>query len=159
AQERLIQTEKLAVIGQLASSLAHELNNPLQGIRSGLGLVIDEMDSGDSSRMRADLSIIQEELQRVESIFRQMLDFYRPVSYECVQLDVNAVCEGVQVLMRKRLQEADVSLSPNMTDHLPLTCGDRNQIKQVLINLMLNAAEAMPEHDGKIYLSTAFDSE
>lgn len=154
AQERLIQSEKLAVIGQLASSLAHELNNPLQAVQSGLGLVMSEIDSDHSQVAKQDLTIIQTELERIESIFRQMLDFYRPVSYEYVPLDLNAICEGVRILMRKRLQEANVSLRLELGATLPLTCGDSNQIKQVLLNLTLNAAEALAPDGGHIWLRT-----
>lgn len=157
AQHRLIQSEKLAVIGQLASSLAHELNNPLQAIQSGLGLVLAELDGDNMDVVRDDLHTIQEELERIDAIFRQMLDFYRPVSYDCVPLDLNAICEGVRVLMRKRLQETSVTLRLDLTPHLPLTCGDSNQIKQVLINLILNAAEAIDRAGGTITLRTAHD--
>lgn len=159
AQQRLIQSEKLAVIGQLASSLAHELNNPMQAIQSGLGLMQIELDMGNVNVVRDDLRIIQEELERMRSIFRQMLDFYRPASYDHVPLDLNAIGEGVRVLMRKRLQESHITLTLDLTPRLPLTCGDNNQIKQVLINLILNAAEAMPPTGGAITLHTTFDAE
>lgn len=154
AQQHLIQSEKLAVIGQLASSLAHELNNPLQAIQSGLGLVMCEIEGIAPERVQADLAIIQDELERIDSIFRQMLDFYRPVSYDYVPLDLNAICEGVRVLMRKRLQERRVDIHLELAASLPLTCGDSNQIKQVLLNLVLNAAEAMDGHGGTITLHT-----
>jgi signal transduction histidine kinase len=157
AQKRLIQSEKLAVIGQLASSLAHELNNPLQAIKSGLGLIADDIESGDVQRPLNDLHIIRSELERIESIFHQMLDFYRPVSYERCPLDLNAICEGVRVLMRKRLQEARITLSMDLNESLPQTCGDSNQIKQVLLNLMLNAVDAMPD-GGEIHVRTAVDA-
>jgi two-component system NtrC family sensor kinase len=159
AQARLIQSEKLAVIGQLASSLAHELNNPLQAIQSGLGLVMSQLETGNSSRVRDDLNTIQEELERIEAIFRQMLDFYRPVSFEYLPLDLNTICEGVRVLMRKRLQETNIALKLELADSLPLTCGDSNQIKQVLINLILNAAEALASGGGTITLRTAHNGQ
>lgn len=154
-QSRLVQQEKLAVIGQLAGSLAHELNNPLQAIRSGLDLIVDELDSGNIDYVREDLGIIQEELERIEALFRHMLDFYRPVSYDYVPLDLNAIAEGVRVLMRKRLQQDDIELTLDLTPNLPTTCGDNNQIKQVLLNLVLNAAEAIPNAGGHITLKTA----
>lgn len=154
AQKRLIQSEKLAVIGQLASSLAHELNNPLQAIESGLGLVMTQIN-GTASEVRADLTIIQQELERIQTIFRQMLDFYRPVSHEHLPLDVNAICDGVRILMRKRLQDAGITLQLQLAENLPTSCGDSNQIKQVLLNLILNAAEAAQSEDARIQLLTA----
>ncbi len=154
AQARLIQSEKLAVIGQLASSLAHELNNPLQAIQSGLGLVVDELDGGNTRLAQNDLYVIQQELERIDSIFRQMLDFYRPTASEYLPLDLNAICDGVRILMRKRLQEANVTLHLELTPNLPLTCGDSNQIKQVLLNLLLNAADALAPVGGHVTLHT-----
>ena len=154
AQSRLIQSEKLAVVGQLASSLAHELNNPLQAIQSGLGLVISEMSANKPEHVMQDLHVIQSELDRIDTIFRQMLDFYRPVTFESRPLDLNAICEGVRILMRKKLQEASITLRLQLGAPLPLTCGDSNQIKQVLLNLVLNAAEAMPTTGGVITLQT-----
>jgi len=154
AQARLIQSEKLAVVGQLASSLAHELNNPLQAIQSGLGLVISEMSANKPDHVMQDLHVIQAELDRIGTIFRQMLDFYRPVTFESRPLDLNAICEGVRILMRKKLQEASITLRLQLGAQLPLTCGDSNQIKQVLLNLVLNAAEAMPPAGGVITLQT-----
>lgn len=158
AQARLIQSEKLAVIGQLASSLMHELNNPLQAIQSGLGLLVSEVRRGNTHQVLTDLDIIQSELERIQALFRQMLDFYRPVSHECLPLDLNAICESVGVLMRKRLQDAHVSLHLDLSSPLPSPCGDSNQIKQVLLNLLLNALEAMPARGGNITLCTASDN-
>jgi C4-dicarboxylate-specific signal transduction histidine kinase len=158
AQARLIQSEKLAVIGQLASSLAHELNNPLQAIQSGLGLLVSEVKRGNTPQVLTDLDIIQSELERIQTLFRQMLDFYRPVSHECQPLDLNAICDAVQVLMRKRLQDAHISLQLDLSSPLPSPCGDSNQIKQVLLNLLLNAVEAMPAQGGNITLGTASDN-
>jgi signal transduction histidine kinase len=155
AQTRLIQSEKLAVIGQLASSLAHELNNPLQAIQSGLGLLVSQVKRGNTPQVLADLGVIQSELERIQALFHQMLDFYRPVSYECQPLDLNAICEAVQTLMRKRLQDALVTLHLDLSSPLPLTCGDSNQIKQVLLNLLLNAVEAMPAQGGNVTIGTS----
>lgn len=154
AQKRLVQSEKLAVIGKLASSLAHEVNNPLQAIQSGLGLVMDDLDRANANHVKGDLLVIQEELERISGLFHQMLDFYRPASYVFVPLDLNAICDGVRVLMRKRLQESSASLLLDLAEDLPLTCGDSNQIKQVLLNLILNAVEAMSPYGGHITLQT-----
>lgn len=154
AQKRLIQSEKLAVIGQLASSLAHELNNPLQAIQSGVGLMSADLHAGYIDQVGTDLRVIEEELDRIQSVFRQMLDFYRPTQIERVALNVNAICQDIAILMRKQLQNADVKLILQLTDDLPPVQGDRNQIKQILINLILNATEAMDGNGGHITLST-----
>ncbi len=157
AQKRLIQSEKLAVIGKLASSLAHELNNPLQAIQSGIGLVIEDLRAGHIHQVELDLKVIEDELDRIQSIFRQMLDFYRPNQTERVPLDVNAICHDLAILMRKRLQRSNITLTLDLAEQLPVVIGDRNQIKQILINLMLNAAEAMDTVGGSVILKTASD--
>ncbi len=154
AQARIIHSEKLAVIGKLAASLAHEINNPLQAIQSGVGLMIAELASGQVANVHADLKVIQAELERVQSIFKQMLDFNRPAPAQREPLDLNAICEGVRVLLRKRLQETNIELHLDLEPDLPTTCGDSNQIKQVLINLILNSAEAMPSAGGHIKIGT-----
>ena len=154
AQARIVHSEKLAVIGQLAGSLAHEINNPLQAIQSGLGLAIAELESGHTSAVYDDLLVIQAELERIQTIFRQMLDFNRPVRSVREPLDLNAICEGVRVLLRKRLQESHIELHLELAPSLPSTYGDSNQIKQVLINLILNAAEAMSPTGGSIIART-----
>ena len=154
AQARIIHSEKLAVIGKLAASLAHEINNPLQAIQSGLGLMLAELASGQVANVHADLRVIQAELERVQSIFKQMLDFNRPAPAQREPLDLNAICEGVRVLLRKRLQETNIDLRLELAPHLPPTCGDSNQIKQVLINLVLNSAEAISPTGGHIEIGT-----
>lgn len=150
AQRRLIQSEKLAVIGKLASSLAHEINNPLQAIQSGLGLVIDELNVPPHSDAGRDLATIQAELERIQSIFRQLLDLNRPMTPQQrdLPLDANTLCQDVYLLMRKRLEQINVRLTLDLANDLPLTCGDANQMKQVVLNLTLNAAEAMPDDTG-----------
>jgi len=154
AQVRLLQSEKLAVIGQLAGSLAHEINNPLQAIQSGLDLAISELETGQTAQVKDDLMVIQTELERIQTIFKQMLDFNRPITSIYQPLDINAICEGVRVLMRKKLQEIHVELKMDLDLTVSQTCGDSNQIKQVLINLVLNAAEAMSKSGGQIMLQT-----
>jgi C4-dicarboxylate-specific signal transduction histidine kinase len=154
AQARVVHSEKLAVIGQLAASLAHEINNPLQAIQSGLGLVVSELGSGQIEHVHGDLLVIQAELDRMETIFRQMLDFNQPAAHVRTPLDLNAICEGVRVLLRKKLQEARIELRLELAPQLRHTCGDSGQIKQVLINLILNGAEAMPASGGVITVGT-----
>jgi C4-dicarboxylate-specific signal transduction histidine kinase len=156
AQTRLIQSEKLAVIGQLAGSLAHEINNPVQAIQSGLGLAISELDSGQTTHVKDDLLVIQTEMERIQAIFKQMFDFNRPAASAYLPLDINAICEGVNILLRKKLQETHVDLVMALQDNLPQTCGDRNQLKQVFINLVLNASEAMPATGGAITIETNY---
>jgi C4-dicarboxylate-specific signal transduction histidine kinase len=154
AQASALHSEKLAVIGTLAASLAHEINNPLQAIQSGLGLVIADMERGRTMHARADLLLIQSELERIESIFRQMLDFNHPISRMHAPIDLNALCTGAQVLVRRRLDEAHITLALDLTPDLPAPCGDSSQIKQVLLNLILNSAEAVPDQGGAIHIST-----
>lgn len=158
AQKRLSQFEKLALIGQLASSLAHELNNPLQAIQSGVGLVITDLQSGYLDQVEADLRVIESELERIQTILRQMLDFYRPSQTECISLDVNTICRDTSNLMCKQLQNSNVKLTLNLSAEMPSIQGDRHQIKQILINLILNATEAMDNVGGIINLQTASNS-
>lgn len=154
-QRRLMQSEKLALIGKLASSLMHEVNNPLQAMQSGLGLVIDELRLPETSLVGQDLTTIQSELERIQIIFRQLLDLNHPnIPQHYGPLDLNVVCADTLVLMRKRLHDLGVEIHCELDERLPLTCGDLNQMKQVLLNLLLNAAEAVPDVRGRIQVET-----
>ncbi len=141
-QAQLIQSEKLAAVGQLAASLAHEINNPLQGIRGALELVREDL--GDNTKPLEYLEMSQGEIERLSKIVQRMLDFNRPAGETPGQVDVRATVENILALTAKRLQHANVVLSAEWDDDLPSVRAVDNQLKQVFLNLVLNAVDAMP---------------
>lgn len=155
-EQQLIRTEKLAALGRLAASLAHEINNPLQAIRSSISLLAKR--PLDEDKREWYLSIADKEVQRLIQMVRRMLDFYRPSTERRGLTDVNALLEDTLALSSKQLQHSDIRVSKELAAGLPRTVAVANYLKQVFINIVLNALEAMP-HGGELAVSTSLDEE
>ncbi|MFQ5615183.1 MAG: response regulator [Anaerolineales bacterium] len=151
SQRKLIQAEKMAAIGRLAASIAHEVNNPLQAVRNCLHL-IDRQDLAIEKREKF-LWLAKDELERLMDTIRQMLDFYRPSALDRVETNVNALVEVVLSLLEKQLQKDNVEVETQFAPELPNVLAVSNQIQQVFFNIVLNAMEAMP-NGGKIFIET-----
>jgi len=145
AQAELIQTEKLALTGRLAASLAHEINNPLQTVIGALGLAkeIDE-EGGDIQRY---LDISLQELERAARIVADLRDLNRPSNPEAEgeMVDVNEMIEQVLVLTEKRRENYDIDCTWETAPEASSVLMVRDRIQQVFLNLILNAIDAMPE--------------
>lgn len=144
AQAALIQSEKLALTGQLAASLAHEINNPLQAVLGCLGLVEEVLaESGDVTRY---LDAAIEEIERAGRIVQRLRDVSQgslePEAYAPV--DVNVLLERVFVLTRKQCQNKRVVVDWR-SSALPAVMGIQDELEQVFLNLVLNALTAMPD--------------
>jgi two-component system NtrC family sensor kinase len=153
SQAQLIQSEKLAATGKLAASIAHELNNPLQAVQSCIYLVADQTDPGDSDRQYLDIA--REELDRMARIVGRMVDFYRPSNEGRIPTDVNALLENVIALVRKRLQQGDIEVDLELASDLPLIVATGDHLKQVFLNMIINALEAMPQ-GGRLEMATRY---
>jgi signal transduction histidine kinase/DNA-binding response OmpR family regulator len=151
SQAKLVQAEKMAAIGRLAASLAHEINNPLQAIHNSLHLTVHE--GLDEERRKEYLGMAQDEVQRLINIVQRMLDFYRPSRGGVEPADVNRVVENVLTLTQKRLQHGGVEVHAELTEGLPAIPIVSDQISQVILNLLINAVEAMPA-GGSLRLKT-----
>lgn len=152
SQRRLIQSGKLAATGRLAASIAHEINNPLQAIKSCLELIVDEAEA-DEPLDRTYLDVAMAELERIRSIIQQMLELYRPRQERMHPVNLNQAVEGVLALMGKQLENHHVSIETDLDTSEPHVVGRGDQIRQILINLLLNAIEAMPD-GGQVTLAT-----
>jgi two-component system NtrC family sensor kinase len=155
SQAQLIQSEKLAATGKLAASIAHELNNPLQAVQSCVYLVADQTASHDPNRQYLDIA--REELDRVARIVGRMVDFYRPSDEGRIPTDVNALLESVVALVRKRLQQGGIEMDLELTPDLPLIVATGDHLKQVFLNIIINALEAMPQ-GGRLEMFTRYVS-
>ena len=149
-QQVLFETEKLAATGRLAASIAHEINNPLEAVQNSLYLLGGAVKS-DAAEYKY-LEIARNETQRMSRILRQMLSFYRPGT-DLAPIDVNAIVDDAETLVAKRLRQSKVALVRDLDPDLPKIRASADQIKQVLLNLFLNAAEAMPD-GGKLTVTT-----
>jgi PAS domain S-box-containing protein len=143
-QEALVHSEKLAVAGRLAASLAHEINNPLQSVIGCLALAEEtlEREEADASRY---LRVAGEELQRTARIVGQLRDLHRPrEGGERRPADVNELVERLVTLNRARCARRQVELAWAPAGALPSPVVDPDDILQVFLNLLLNALDAMP---------------
>lgn len=157
AQELLIRAEKLASIGHLAASIAHEINNPLQPIRINLEDMLEDLQNNVQIDIRA-IESTQESVERIRRIVNQLLDFAgkRGTTNEMLQvLDVRDLIQGVVDLNRKLFEKEGIKIQMDFPTPLK-TYGNKDQLQQVFMNLMLNALAAM-DRGGTLYVNGIAD--
>lgn len=155
-QEQLLQSEKLAAMGRLTSQIAHELNNPLYGIMNTLELLKTEISP--QSKRRKVLEMALSETVRLSELLRKMLSFSKPDQEEKQVVDVNTVLDEILLLHEKQLQENDIKIKTEFAPALPVIRASKNQLRQVFLNLVANARDAMP-NGGTLRVATSADSE
>jgi PAS domain S-box-containing protein len=153
-EEKFAQTEKLAATGKLAATIAHEINNPLTGIMNCINLLMDDIDKGDPNRKY--LEMADEELNRISKIVRQLLETYRPSIEQMTPLSVNEILEEVLELIKAQLVSKNIRIRRDMAPYLPKVMASREQLKEVFLNVLINAQEAMPD-GGDIFVETDRD--
>ncbi|WP_455244594.1 ATP-binding protein [Petrachloros mirabilis] len=153
-QFRLSRSEKLATLGQVAAGIAHEIRNPLIGIGSTASLLVDEFEESDSRRN--DISEMLKETKRLDRIVNQIVEFARPRELAVVAFALQDLVEEVLKLLAVSLQDKRVSVKLSIPPTLGMLHADRDQLKQVLLNLVQNALEASPEEGGVLEI-TAFE--
>ncbi|MHB8481239.1 MAG: ATP-binding protein [Nitrospiria bacterium] len=149
--QQLVQAAKLSSIGELATSVAHEINNPLTGILGFASLLLKEMDDRDPKKR--DVKVIESEALRTRSIVHSLLDFARQREPRRERVNINETLKATLVLIRHQSQISNVELIEQYKEPLPEISVDVDQMKQVFINLIKNAFDAMP-NGGKLYIKT-----
>jgi signal transduction histidine kinase len=152
AESRLVQAAKLAAVGEMAAGIAHELNNPLTTVSGFTELVLEELP--DDSDIRNDLELVLRESQRARGVVRRLLDFSRQSENARVRSDLNEIIVDVLALVNHLLRMSGIQLFTDLSDGIPWISVDRNQIKQVLLNLVHNALHAMPT-GGELHITTS----
>ena len=155
-QEQLLQSEKLAAMGRLTSQIAHELNNPLYGIMNTLELLKTEISH--QSKRRKILEMALAETVRLSDLLRKMLSFSKPDQEEKQAVDINTVLDEILLLHAKQLQENDIKIKTSFAEALPQISASKDQLRQVFLNLVANARDAMPD-GGMLSVITDFDPE
>lgn len=143
SQKALLQAEKMAAAGRLSASIAHEVNNPLQAVQNCLHLAGREDLPEEKRKEYFDLA--RTELERLMLTVRRMLDFYRPGVSSLETVDLAEMLQYIIALMSKQLNEAKVNVIIDFPAQSPTINAVGSQVQQVFINLILNAADAMPE--------------
>ncbi len=146
SQAQAIRSEKLAAAGRLAGSVAHEVNNPLQAVLLQADLVQEDLrrEACVPTQALDRLEIVQKEVSRISEIVQRLLDFERPSQVHRSPIEVDTLLDDVLALARKQLQNGRIALERSRGEDLPPVLAEGSQIKQVFLNLVLNAADAMP---------------
>ncbi len=140
-EAQLVRSEKLAALGQLAAGIAHEIRNPLTSINILIHSLTENFSSEDSHR--EDLKVIEEEIDRINEILDRFLRFARPAPPLLEKTEVATIFEETLQLIRPRTEKQGVQVEKEF-HALPMILMDREQMKQVALNLLLNAVQAMP---------------
>lgn len=150
-QEILVQTSKLASIGELASNVAHEINNPMTAVLGYTALILEELE--EDSPHYNELKAVERESYRVRDIIRGLLDFTRQRKTRKSLSDINKVIDECMTLLKHIAEVSNINIKLNLSKKIPKTMVDENQMRQVFINLMNNAVHAMP-NGGELCITT-----
>jgi PAS domain S-box-containing protein len=150
-EEQLHQAQKMEAIGQLTAGIAHDFNNILAVVLGNSHFLLDGLAKDDPNR--ADAEEIRVAAERAATLTRQLLAFSRRQMLEPTLVDLNATVEGVRKMLRRVIGE-DIDLSVTLASHLGTVRADVGQIEQVIMNLVVNARDAMPS-GGKLSIETA----
>ena len=158
-EAQLIQSEKLAAVGQLVSGVAHELNNPLTSIAGLSEFLLEQQELGPKDRDH--LQVIHEQAERAGRIVRNLLTFARKGPGERARVNLNDVVQRTLLLMSYDLKLKDIRTEKNLGSGMPDVVGDRHALQQVVLNLVTNAAHALAGTEAgrprTIRISTWFD--
>ena len=158
AEMQIVKSEKLASLGRLASGMAHEINNPLTGVLSFSTILYKDLKD---TKYMDDLKIVIDETLRCRDIVKNILDFARESRIEKNRANINTVISDVLAILEHHVNFQNIKLIKKYKDNLPEIDIDINQMKSVINNLALNAADAINEKDnsGNIIFSTDYDKE
>jgi signal transduction histidine kinase len=142
-EEVFRNTERLISLGELSARVAHEIRNPLTGVRTTVQFVASKLRAGDSRR--DDLQDVLKELDRIEQIITDLLLFARPQAGRPGPTDLREIAEKVLDNLARRLKDASIEVERDLDEDLPEVTVDPDMAQQVVLNLVINAIQAMPE--------------
>ena len=155
-RRKIMESDRLALIGQLSANVAHELNNPLQGIVTYSHLLL-ETNNCDPS-VKSNLQKIVNQANRCRDIIRGLLDFSRQRKPDKMLCDINIMLKDCLSLLENQALFHNVEIITHLDNQLPMVVVDPSQIERVFINMVINAAEAM-EGIGRLLLISRLDSQ
>jgi len=157
-QLELIQSSKMAAVGQLAAGISHELSQPLTGIRGFAQTILLDLDK--ETVIREDLERIIRQVDRMDTIIKNVRFFSRKSEFAISELDINKPVEDALMLLTEQLKVHNVRLVIELEKNLPKIKGDCNQLQQVFLNLIANARDAMDslkdQREATLFIKTSF---
>jgi len=157
AQHALVQSEKMAAVGTLSAGLAHEVKNPLSAVLGYAQLSKRKLDQPEA--LEKHLDIIETETKRCNEIISNLMQFSRQEKGEHTQISVNDVVQKSMAIVDHQLSLKNVRIESELADNMPLIYGNANQLQQVLMNLMINAQQAIGDGGGTVGLATQLESQ
>jgi signal transduction histidine kinase len=152
AQQQLIQSERLAAVGKVAARVDHEVNNPLAIIKTAVRIIRNQHQSDHPTT--GSLQMIEEEISRIARIIQELLEFSRPTTPAQELVQINAVIQGLESLLAHGLREKHIALKIIREPEVPSVLISSDQLKQVVLNMIRNAEDAMPQ-GGELWIRTA----
>jgi len=156
ARTKIMESERLAIIGQLAAGVAHELNNPMQGIVTYSHLLLEEMPAANSTRELVQKIVTQ--ANRCTGIVRGLLDFSRQRKPQKRSININTVLNECVSLVKHQSLFHNIQIERTPAPDLPAVVVDPSQVQQVFMNLIINAAEAMSGGGGRLLVATRYNA-
>ena len=140
------ESESLVHIGQLTTSLAHEIRNPLSSVKMNIQILLKNVafDGNDKRRME----IMSTEISRLEKILAEMLDFAKPLRLYLEPTSINDVIESCLDIMDVKIKEKNIAVKKKYSKRIPRVTLDRDKLEQAIINVLLNSVEALPAGGG-----------
>lgn len=153
-RQQLLQSEKLAVMGQLAAGVAHEINNPINGIVTYIHLLLKKLEQNDVNpeTWKKNLRLVERETVRIGRLVKNLLNFSRKTTPDLRAVSLNRLIERTLPLLQDQFLLKNINVTKQYNSDLPDILGDVNQLQQVIINLILNAVQAVSEQ-GEIKIS------
>jgi two-component system, NtrC family, sensor kinase len=163
-QQKLIQSESIAAIGQLVAGIAHELNNPLAStsslIQTDIEIINEKKDKSDiDNELLNDLQFSLKELKRAENIVKSVLGLSRQTQTYVENVDINVNIEDALRVLHSQYRDLDVVIEKDFDENLPRVNGNFANLGQVFINIIKNAIQALPEGKGTVFLKTRYNRE
>ena len=154
--QQLVSSERMAATGRLATGVAHEINNPLQAMSSQLRALEARVAAGQE--FRTQLDTLKEGIERIRSIVRSLLDLHRTAGRERSAVDLNEAAHKILALVGQQVRERGIQVAAEFLPGLPAVSGSVQEIQQVILNLVMNSIEAMPQ-GGTLTIATTADAE
>jgi signal transduction histidine kinase len=149
--QHLLHAEKLSAVGKLSASIAHEFNNPLQGIMNVLSAILDQGQANDENTKLLEMAL--KECQRIKKLIKQLHSFNRPSTGLVSHINLHEIIDSMLLMTREDFKTKKLSVEKKYAANMPHILGVDDQIKQVVLNLLTNAADACDGH-GVIAIST-----